>query len=123
MAAVSQEFLNEIEARIGAFFLKHNREDLDREAAKRRIILYPVATIADIAHNPQLGARQFWVSVSHPELNASITYPGCFIRGTEEPCGIGRRAPLIGEHNEEVYSEILGLSHKQLEQLKQEGVF
>jgi crotonobetainyl-CoA:carnitine CoA-transferase CaiB-like acyl-CoA transferase len=37
-------------------------------------------------------------------------------------CGIRRRAPLIGEHNEEIYKKELGLSAEELMVLKQSGI-
>ena len=39
-------------------------------------MLAPVNTIADMAANPQLKDRDYWVEVAHPELGAVITYPG-----------------------------------------------
>jgi crotonobetainyl-CoA:carnitine CoA-transferase CaiB-like acyl-CoA transferase len=51
-----------------------------------------------------------------------MTYPGGFIKSTEMTCGIRRRAPLIGEHNEEIYKKELGLSAEELMVLKQSGI-
>jgi len=121
MASATQEFHDAVEERIQRFFMEHTKEELYEGAMKRRIMLYPVADIKDLAHNPQLQAREYWVSVEHPELGTSITYPGPFIKSSLVPLKIGRRAPLIGEHNEEVYGR-LGLSQEELMELKREGV-
>lgn len=122
MATATQEFHDAIEERIQRFFLQHTKEELYEEAMRRRIMLYPVADIKDLAHYPQLEAREFWVQVEHPELGTSITYPGPFLKSSLKPLRVGRRAPLIGEHNEEIYGRLLGFSPKQIEELKQEGV-
>jgi crotonobetainyl-CoA:carnitine CoA-transferase CaiB-like acyl-CoA transferase len=101
--------------------MKHSSREIYEEAKKRRIMLYPVASPKDIVENEQLSSRGFWEEVEHPELGTSITYPGAFVKATETPCNIWRRAPLIGEHNEEVYKE-LGFSEKELLMLKQGGI-
>jgi crotonobetainyl-CoA:carnitine CoA-transferase CaiB-like acyl-CoA transferase len=83
---------------------------------------YPVASVEEIFTDPQLESRGFWQKLDHPELGTSIIYPGPFARFSESPCAVRRRAPLIGEHNEEVYCGELGLSKQELENLKAEGV-
>ena len=70
----------------------------------------------------QLASRKFWVDVEHPELGASLTYPGAFAAASEAPPRISRRAPLIGEHNAEILETELGFSHEQILMLKQAGV-
>ena len=59
--------------------------------------------------------------MNHPELNASIPYPRRFARSSENLIEISRRAPLIGEHNDEVYGE-LGLSKESIASLRKAGV-
>jgi crotonobetainyl-CoA:carnitine CoA-transferase CaiB-like acyl-CoA transferase len=69
----------------------------------------------------QLEARNFWVKMEHPELNDTIMYPGSF-SGTEvAPPKLYRRAPLIGEHNREVYEE-LGMTGDKLDELYRTGI-
>lgn len=87
--------------------------------------LYPVSTPQDIledAHQVHLEARGFWTRVEHPELGTSLTYPGAFGRMTETPLQVTRRAPLIGEHNREVYQDELGIPTRELTRLRQSGV-
>jgi crotonobetainyl-CoA:carnitine CoA-transferase CaiB-like acyl-CoA transferase len=84
--------------------------------------MYAVSDINDLLDDPQMAARKFWVEVEHPELGTTINYPGPFARSSETSCQISRRAPLIGEHNLEVYEEELGISREELVILKQAGV-
>ena len=110
-----------LEEKVADFFLKHSKEELYEGAIKRNISLAPVSTPEDIANNPQLKDREFWVNVQHPELNTEILYPGSFAKVSGvESLTIRRRAPLVGEHNLEVYGE-LGLSNAQINQLKSAG--
>ena len=121
MATVSKEVYAGLERRVGEFFLSHTSKELYEGAKKRRIMLYPVADIKDLTENEHIMARGFWAKVEHPELGATITYPGASVRCSETPLKILRRAPLIGEHNEEVYQKI-GLSKNELLMLKQSSV-
>jgi crotonobetainyl-CoA:carnitine CoA-transferase CaiB-like acyl-CoA transferase len=57
----------------------------------------------------------------HPELQDTITYPGGCIRSSEAPQRQWQRAPLVGEHNAEVFGA-LGLSKEEIVMLKQAGV-
>jgi crotonobetainyl-CoA:carnitine CoA-transferase CaiB-like acyl-CoA transferase len=75
----------------------------------------------DLLNDECLKERHFWKEIEHPELGASLTYPREFVRSSEIDCSMRFRAPLIGEHNDEVFSEI-GISGKELESLKQTGV-
>lgn len=118
----NQEVLDRIAEPTTRFFMSHTKAELFEGALKRRVFLYPVSTVEDIAHSPQLAYREYWVPIEHPELDTTITYPGAFTYSTEAPPRIAHRAPLIGEHNREVYEKELGLSNEELVMLKQAGV-
>ena len=66
--------------------------------------------------------RQFWVEVEHPELGRSFIYPGGAAIYSKTPWRISRRAPLLGEHNEEVLRGELGLAPEELSLLGERGV-
>jgi crotonobetainyl-CoA:carnitine CoA-transferase CaiB-like acyl-CoA transferase len=80
-------------------------------------MLCPVNDSKDIMENAQLKEREFWVDINHPELSTSIKYPGAFAKLSETPLNIRCRAPLIGEHNREIYQGELGLSSSELNDL------
>jgi crotonobetainyl-CoA:carnitine CoA-transferase CaiB-like acyl-CoA transferase len=75
-----------------------------------------------VYEDQQLRARDFWVPVFHPELGEPISYCGPFVKLSETPIKYRRRAPLIGEHNEEIYQKEIGLSKRELILLKQAQV-
>jgi crotonobetainyl-CoA:carnitine CoA-transferase CaiB-like acyl-CoA transferase len=104
------------------FFQTMTKAELFREALDKNILLAPITTIEDVAESPQFKARGFWEDVEHPELGATITYPGYPIKMNETPYKVQRRAPLVGEHNEEIYKQELGYSTEQMAILKSHGV-
>ena len=118
----TQEDVDRIEALTAEFFMARTKAELSEGALKHGVQLYPVSTPADMLESPQLAARNFWQEVEHPELGTTITYPGAFANASEAPPQISRRAPLIGEHNEEIYENELHISRQTLLALKQAGV-
>jgi crotonobetainyl-CoA:carnitine CoA-transferase CaiB-like acyl-CoA transferase len=121
-ATATQEFHDRIHKPIAQFFTSHTKQELFEEAVKRGVMLYPVNTAKEILENPQLKERGFWQDVYHPELDDTITYVGTLMEASEVSMRIRRRAPLIGEHNTEIYEGELGLSRKESIALKQAGV-
>ena len=119
---VSQELVDEITSCFARLFIEHTKSELLDEAQRRNIQLYPVFTAQDMLKFPQLSIREFWENVEHPELGETIIYPGAFTQLSNGSCHIRRRAPLIGEHNEEIYVQEMGIPKKDLVVLKQTGV-
>lgn len=118
---LTQEDIDQVSKRIEGFFKKHTAHELYEGAKKKRMMLYPLQNVKDLSENTQLGNRDFWEQVEHPELGTSITYPGAFVKASETPLCIQHRAPLIGEHNSQIYQE-LGISPKELNILKQANI-
>jgi len=106
-STATQELVNRLEEPMCKFFLAHTKAELFEGALKRRVMLYPVSTPKDIVESIQLSVRGFWVDLEHPELGTHITYPGAFAKASETPPRLCCRAPLIGEHNQEVYGKEL----------------
>jgi crotonobetainyl-CoA:carnitine CoA-transferase CaiB-like acyl-CoA transferase len=118
---VNQDAVDKIVESFSRFFMNHTKSELWNGAQEKGIQLYPVFTPRDMLEFPQLTIRQYWEEVEHLELGANIVYPGAFAKLFEGSCKIRHRAPLIGEHNEEIYSGELGLSKEELVRLRHEG--
>ena len=82
------------------------------------VVRAPEALLDD-AH---LHDRGFWKEVEHPELGRSFVYPGEAAIYNGSPWRISRRAPLIGEHNIEIFGDELGLSRGELSILAENRV-
>jgi crotonobetainyl-CoA:carnitine CoA-transferase CaiB-like acyl-CoA transferase len=119
---INQEYVNGIIEPITKFCKLHTKKELLEGAVEKHIMLFPLGSAKDTLESPQLAAREYWAEVEHPELGDTMTYPGPFIKLSETPVAIRRRAPLIGEHNEEIYINELGLTSKEMLALKQAGV-
>jgi len=115
------EEVEKIHSYFGKFFKSKTKAELHQGALNRRLLIQPVCTLTDILEHPQLKARDYWQQLEHPELGATISYPGRSCLPSEAPCKLWRCAPLIGEHNKEIYQGELGLSTEDLITLKQAG--
>jgi crotonobetainyl-CoA:carnitine CoA-transferase CaiB-like acyl-CoA transferase len=122
VGAVEQSFFDNLSDALEPFLKDKTKTDLFDWSQRNELFLAPVSDTRDVLVNPQLKSRDFWVQLSHPELNDTITYPGPFARFSETPLKISRRAPLIGEHNREVFQGELGLSDQEMTSLRQAGV-
>ena len=120
---ITPDVMDAVVGPMSEFFLLHTREELTRESVSRRILLFPVATPSDLRQHPQLEARGYFTPVSHSVPGAEIDYPGAFIKdGDGSPLApLRRRAPMVGEHNHEVYCGELGLSPEEIEALRRSG--
>ncbi len=79
-----------------------------------------VQNLDDIMRCPQLNERGFFRDINHPEAGM-LRYPGMPFKMSETPYQLAR-APLLGEHNEEVYCRRLGYSNEDLVRMRQAGI-
>ena len=103
------------------WMLEHTTEEVVRESQARKVLAGPVHTPADLQRDPQLKARWPWVSVEHPNA-ARAMFPGRPMLLSETPWQLNRPAPLLGQHNREVYCDLLGYSNRDLQRLGRLGV-
>jgi len=79
-----------------------------------------VFTVAEAAEHPHLQAREYLAELEHPALGR-VRDLGAPFKLPESPGGPRRPAPLLGQHNAEVYGT-LGMSAGDLAQLRQDRV-
>lgn len=70
--------------------------------------------------NPQVLARDMMVTIDHPQ-RGKVTITGCPIKLSDSPPVI-EPAPLLGQHNAEVFAELFGWTGEEIERLRSEGV-
>ena len=122
VTSITQCEVDKLEAPIINFFATLTKDEFLEGAIQREMLGYPVATVADISRNPQLEARNFWQQVEDPVSNTTLKYPGGFAVIDGKRLQITRTAPNVGQHNQEIYSEELGLSAAEISQLEANGV-
>jgi len=81
----------------------------------------PVNDVSEMVADPQVRARDMFVSVDHPTFGP-LTVTGTPLKLSETPGRVERLAPRPGEHNEEVLRGLLGCSTEELTRWRQDGV-
>ena len=99
---------------------KRTKSEIYHMGQRHRLPFGYVADVRDLVESKQLREREFFVDVCHPKAGW-LTYPGAPFKMTETPWQ-PRRAPLLGEHNAEVYCEKLGYSRESMVRLRQQRI-
>lgn len=96
-------------------------EEVVETLAETGIPVAPVNDLDQAMKNEHALHREMFVRVDHPALGET-TLPGFPIKFSETEADVTTPAPILGQYNREVYSELLGLSEDEIEALRKEGV-
>ncbi|MBI3954313.1 MAG: CoA transferase [Chloroflexi bacterium] len=110
----------ELEDALRPALMQFTQSELFQALQELRVLAGSAMTLEQLLHDPQYNARGYWVELDHP-VTGRLTYPGApFI--LEETPWQPRRAPTLGEHNQEVYCQRLGYSTEDLARLRATGL-
>jgi crotonobetainyl-CoA:carnitine CoA-transferase CaiB-like acyl-CoA transferase len=114
-------FLEAARAMFAPLVKERGKMELFQSGNEWRIPLALVPTTQEILDSPQHQARGFFEEVEHPVMG-KVTMPGAPFKMMETPWQLRNRAPLLGEHNEEVYCHQLGYSKDNMVKLREGGI-
>jgi crotonobetainyl-CoA:carnitine CoA-transferase CaiB-like acyl-CoA transferase len=100
--------------------MQHDKMEIMDKCQAAGCPITAVFTVAEAAEHPHLAARDYFVDIEHPQLGV-VKNLGVPFKLPASPGGPSRPAPLLGQHNEEVYRDILGLSEQELDHYKTDG--
>ncbi|MBI3933106.1 MAG: CoA transferase [Acidobacteria bacterium] len=115
---MTQAEVDQMESVIGEFFAGITKSEYMQGIVARGMLGYPIATAKDILGDDQLTSRNYWQALPVPGRRAPTLLPGEFAQFSEMRCAIRRAAPGLGEHNQEIYGDELGLTAQQLSELR-----
>ncbi|MCH8744987.1 MAG: CoA transferase [Chloroflexi bacterium] len=81
----------------------------------------PVLRGPDLLENPHYKDRHTFNQVTHPQVGPKW-YPGFAWRMSETPGQVHWASPTLGQHNHQIYSQLLGMTDLEIAQLEQDGV-
>jgi benzylsuccinate CoA-transferase BbsF subunit len=114
--------VDELEASVAAWTRDRTAEDVARLLQEAGVEAGVVSNFEDLMHDPQLAHRRHFREVDHPVLGRHLCETNA-IRFSHSAEEIRRPAPRLGEHNELVYRELLGMSADEYAQLAADGAF
>ncbi len=114
------ERIEEVNSLFTAYCLEHTKQEVLAAVGPLGIPTGAVQDTMEVMHDPHMRERGMLADVEHPEAGM-FTMPGCPVRLEDSPVEV-TSAPLLGEHNSEVYQDILGYSSGDLQRLKDSGL-
>ncbi len=81
----------------------------------------PINTIDKVVSHPQVQAREMITQVVH-QVTGAVEVPGVPIKLSDTPGDVDAPAPGLGEHTDEILTDMLKMSSDEMEQLRQEGI-
>jgi crotonobetainyl-CoA:carnitine CoA-transferase CaiB-like acyl-CoA transferase len=111
----------ELEVPLAQWFMERTREEIFRLCEVHRLPITPVYTLDELLEHPQLVARGFLMAVEQPGVGL-LKLPGLPMHLSKTPWRVRRPAPLLGEHNEQIYGQELRHPVSALAALHRTGV-
>jgi crotonobetainyl-CoA:carnitine CoA-transferase CaiB-like acyl-CoA transferase len=116
-----KENQSELDDVISRWTMSHTAERIVESLQKAGVPAGIVQNAKDLARDEQLAARRFFIPLEHPVLGKTIS--------DRTPLAFGRQeikdwkaGPLLGEDNDYVFSELLGLSEAEIRSYVEKGV-
>ncbi len=111
----------EIERIVAEWAGEHDAAEIDRVLNDAGVVCGPVYSIADIFEDAQYQARDMLLEHHDADLG-SFAGPGIVPKFSETPGAVRHTGPTLGQHNAEVYRDLLGLDEDALAELRAEGI-
>jgi len=115
-----EKYIEELTRIIEDWTSKHAKHEVMKVMGEAGVPCGAVLDSVELLNDPHLKERGMVVTVDHP-VRGKFTMPGCPVKLEDSPAEV-ESAPLLGQHNAEIYAQMLGLKDSDLEQLKQQGV-
>jgi crotonobetainyl-CoA:carnitine CoA-transferase CaiB-like acyl-CoA transferase len=117
LGANSQEFHNALIP----WMQERGKEEIYHAAQARGIPACPIPSAAEVVEWVQLKEREHFLEIEHPE-GGKVKIPGPPFREHGKPIWPLRRAPLLGEHTQEILCGQLGYTIQEVKQMQETGV-
>lgn len=85
------------------------------------VLAAPVNPASAVMADPQIQSREYFVAIDRAVVGTHL-YPGAVARIPETPLRADTPAPLLGEHNRQVFKETLGITDDEISELERIGV-
>ncbi len=112
---------DELDQRIGEWTIKHEKYEVMHALQREGVPAGPVINPKDAVSEPQLNARGFFEVLNHRETGVHL-YPGVLWKYSKTPMSLRTPPCCLGEHNEYVFKEVIGMSGEEIAELEEKQV-
>ena len=112
-----QNYENGLQQLITEWTKHHTKAELEEIFDEAGIPCGPVLNMKEAIEHPQIQAREMMVHMEHPTIG-EMYFQGCPVKLSKTPPSIDTPAPLLGQHNQEIFH----LDDETYAKLKDEGV-
>lgn len=112
---------DELDKLVEEWTMKHEQYEVMHILQREGVPAGPVLDCASCYSDPQLNERGFFEEVTQEDCGTH-RYPGMMWKMSKTPLSIRRPPIRLGEHNEYVYKELLGVSDEEYAGLEAEGL-
>jgi crotonobetainyl-CoA:carnitine CoA-transferase CaiB-like acyl-CoA transferase len=112
-------YADEVDGYMEAWLMDHTKAELLELALEHRVPLAPVRGFDEVRHDESLAG--LFVDIDRTDTGP-LSYPGSPFVLNDTPQNVPSPAPFLGQHNQEVYRDVLGFSGEQLVKLYQTGI-
>ena len=122
-ATASERKANEdaLDAEISRAIAQLSAEDCIARLRDAGVLAAPVNPASAVMADPQIQSREYFVAIDRAVVGTHL-YPGAVARIPDTPLRADTPAPLLGEHNRQVFAETLGMIDDEISELERIGV-
>ena len=113
--------MEEVDGLVQAWLKDMTVNDAIAALKKFKVPCSPLPTFDEVANDPHLLSREMLVEVEQP-VSGKVKLVGSVYKMSKTPGNRKMRVPEVGEHNQEIYGDLLGMSACELEKLKNDSV-
>jgi formyl-CoA transferase len=114
---------DELDKIIGEWAAQRQPDDIIETLSAAGVISGPINTVAEVVRDPQLQARGMLVQHFDEGIGRNVLGPGVIPVLSETPGSVRNAGPAQpGQHNDEVYGDLLGLTAEEIADLEFQGV-
>lgn len=112
--------MDELTAIIEEWTGKRTKHEVMRLMGEAGVPCGKILDSVELLNDPHMRERGMVVDIEHP-VRGKFSMPGCAVRLENSPAEV-KCAPLLGQHNAEVYGAMFGMTTSDLDALKQQGI-
>jgi len=113
---------NELDRLVGEWTVRLDAYEVMERLQRAGVAAGVVQDAAQLTNDPHLKARGFIAQTEHPEMG-QLLHGGMPLKLSLSPGSVRSHAPLLGEHNHYVLSDLLGLDDEEIHRLEKLGIF